>query len=243
MAFINPKIDFAFKRIFGSLESIPVLISFLNAILHDGEEIIEHVEIRNPYLAGQVATMKETYLDVQAQLVDGSYVIIEMQMVNVQAFLKRILYNATKRYASELDRGEPYTDLKPVIALTITNFALFPETADHKSHYRMIESGTLEPYPADDIQLYFIELPKFRKTLSEAISLEDKWLYFLREAERLQEVPNAMSTLAPFVGCINNLSGGVLQQKGGCEKWANPVMLKLSDQQHKDGSWWTITHK
>ncbi len=33
MQFLNPKTDFAFKKIFGSEESKDVLISFLNALL------------------------------------------------------------------------------------------------------------------------------------------------------------------------------------------------------------------
>jgi len=33
MKFIDPKTDFAFKRIFGSEESNEILISFLNALL------------------------------------------------------------------------------------------------------------------------------------------------------------------------------------------------------------------
>ena len=199
MAFINPKIDFAFKRIFGSPESESILISFLNAVLYDGEDTIKEVEILNPYLAGEVAKMKDTYLDIHARLANESYVIIEMQMVNVQAFLKRILYNAAKRYVPELEKGDPYTDLKPVIALTIANFVLFQDTAAHKSHYHMTERDTLKLYPDNDIQLIFIELPKFDKSLSESIHLEDKWLYFLREADRLQEIPNVMATIAPIV--------------------------------------------
>ncbi|MCC7429437.1 PD-(D/E)XK nuclease family transposase, partial [bacterium] len=38
MQFINPKTDFAFKKIFGSLESKEILISFLNAILQPKTE-------------------------------------------------------------------------------------------------------------------------------------------------------------------------------------------------------------
>lgn len=33
MRFLNPRTDFAFKKIFGSAESEDILLSFLNAIL------------------------------------------------------------------------------------------------------------------------------------------------------------------------------------------------------------------
>jgi hypothetical protein len=45
MRFISPKTDFAFKRIFGSSEHPEILISFLNAMLYDGEPIIQDIEI------------------------------------------------------------------------------------------------------------------------------------------------------------------------------------------------------
>ena len=41
MRFINPKTDFAFKKIFGSEQSREVLISFLNGLLYDGQDAIE----------------------------------------------------------------------------------------------------------------------------------------------------------------------------------------------------------
>ncbi|HBR75297.1 MAG TPA: transposase, partial [Cyanobacteria bacterium UBA11159] len=36
MIFINPKIDWAFKKIFGSSESKDILISFLDALVYNG---------------------------------------------------------------------------------------------------------------------------------------------------------------------------------------------------------------
>jgi predicted transposase/invertase (TIGR01784 family) len=45
MKFINPKIDFAFKKIFGSEESHDILVSFLNALIYDGRPVIESLTI------------------------------------------------------------------------------------------------------------------------------------------------------------------------------------------------------
>ncbi len=36
MRFISPKIDYVFKKVFGSKESQDILISFLNAIIYVG---------------------------------------------------------------------------------------------------------------------------------------------------------------------------------------------------------------
>lgn len=81
MRLISPKIDYAFKKIFGSDQSQDILISFLNAIIYHGENKIKSLTILNPYNPGQVQTLKDSYLDVRVVLDDNSQVIIEMQVV------------------------------------------------------------------------------------------------------------------------------------------------------------------
>ncbi|MBF0125433.1 MAG: PD-(D/E)XK nuclease family transposase, partial [Magnetococcales bacterium] len=60
LRFINPKMDLAFRKIFGSDHSHDIVISFLNAILDLTEErtIIE-VEILDPYQAPPILDLKE----------------------------------------------------------------------------------------------------------------------------------------------------------------------------------------
>ncbi|NEQ36096.1 MAG: Rpn family recombination-promoting nuclease/putative transposase, partial [Okeania sp. SIO3I5] len=103
MKFISPKIDYAFKKIFGSNQSQQILISFLNAIIYDGKNIIQSLTIQNPYNPGQVESLKDSYLDIRATLSDNSIVIIEMQVSRMQAFDKRVDYNLCKTYANQLE--------------------------------------------------------------------------------------------------------------------------------------------
>ena len=196
MKFINPKIDFAFKRIFGSEQSHDILISFLNAMLYDGLDIIQDLEILDPYLAPKIRGIKDTYVDVKANIRNQegeiTSVIIEMQVLNVEGFEKRILYNASKAYSTQLDIGEDYTILQPVIALTITDFEMFPELEQILSRFILKEKTYLTDYPVYDIELVFIELPKFNKELEEIETITDKWLYFLKTARKLDAVPTVM---------------------------------------------------
>jgi predicted transposase/invertase (TIGR01784 family) len=190
MNFINPKTDFAFKRIFGSATSAPILRSFLNAFLYDSNDIIQSVIILDPYLAPKIRGMKDTFVDVQATLDTGAQVIIEMQVLNVEGFEKRILYNAAKKYSTQLVKGEQYEHLTPVIALTITDFIMFDKIESLKTHFILKEKDFLFDYIAQDIELVFIELPKFTKELDELETLAEKWLYFMRFAPRLDAIPN-----------------------------------------------------
>lgn len=103
MKFLDVKTDYAFKRVFGAEESVPLLISFLNAVLeYEGEHRIVSLEILDPYQAPKLAGMKDTFVDVKAKLANDKRVIIEMQVVHSKNIEQRILYNAAKQYANQL---------------------------------------------------------------------------------------------------------------------------------------------
>jgi predicted transposase/invertase (TIGR01784 family) len=189
--FINPKTDFAFKKIFGSQESKDILIGFLNAIVYEGQETIQDLVIIDPYQAPRIQGNKTSYLDVKATLANGTRVIIEMQVLNVLGFEKRVLYNAAKAFSIQLEVGEDYNSLNSVIALTITDFELFKGRDRVVSRYRLKERDDLVDY-SEEFELVFVELPKFTKKLDELAGLLDKWLYFLKSANLLAEVPPSM---------------------------------------------------
>ncbi|HSF74464.1 MAG TPA: Rpn family recombination-promoting nuclease/putative transposase [Microcoleus sp.] len=195
MTFINPKTDYAFKKIFGSSESKDILISFLNAMIYDGNPTIADLEIINPNLPPRVEGLKDTYLDVKAKLADGTLVIIEMQVLNVESFGKRVLYNAAKTYAFQLQKGEGYRMLKPVIALTLTDFEMFPNSEQLISRFIYKEASTNLIYTDNNIELVFVELPKFTKEVHQLETLADKWIYFMKYARTITDVPPVMDSV------------------------------------------------
>jgi len=190
MRFLDIKTDFAFKKVFGSADSKDILISFLNAIIDfENNRKIQDLTIVDPYNIPMLKGMKDTFVDVKAQLDDGSWVIIEMQMLNHEGFEKRVLYNAAKNYSIQLTKGDAYYLLNPVIALTITDFILFDTSSELINNFKLIEKKQFIEY-SDDIELIFIELPKFIKTETELKTIQDKWLYFIKNAGDLDYIPN-----------------------------------------------------
>lgn len=107
MRFLNPRTDFAFKKIFGSEQNKAILISFLNAILYEEESVIEDLEILDPYQAPATQGLKDSFLDVKARITGNKLVVIEMQVLNLLSFRKRILYNAAKAYSNQLEVSIP----------------------------------------------------------------------------------------------------------------------------------------
>ena len=190
MRFLDIKTDFAFKKVFGSADSKDILISFLNAIIDfENNRKIQDLTIVDPYNIPMLKGMKDTFVDVKAQLDDGSRVIIEMQVLNHEGFEKRVLYNAAKNYSIQLTKGDAYHLLNPVIALTITDFILFDTSSELINNFKLIEKKQFIEY-SDDIELIFIELPKFIKTEAELKTIQDKWLYFIKNAGDLDYIPN-----------------------------------------------------
>jgi predicted transposase/invertase (TIGR01784 family) len=193
MRFLNPKTDFAFKKIFGSETSRDILLSFLNAVLNlEHPYLIKEVAILDPYLAPKITGMKDTYLDVRVKDEGGRSYIIEMQVLNVAGFEKRVLYNACKAYVNQIQKGDEYTGPCEVIAITITDFIMFAELEGVQNRFRLRAEENPEIYHSD-LELIFIELPKFTKTEEELSNTYDKWLYFLKKARDLTAIPAKLS--------------------------------------------------
>lgn len=192
MRFLDVKTDFAFKKVFGSEHSKPLLINFLNAILdYTGEYAIADLTIIDPYQAPVIKGMKDSYVDVKAVLANGKRVIIEMQVLNVEGFEKRVLYNAAKAFSEQLNKSEEYSLLNPVIALTFTDFNMFPDNDKVVSRYKLMETQALVKY-SDDVELIFIELPKFTKSAEVLENIADKWIYFVKNAGKLDYIPDTL---------------------------------------------------
>ncbi|POZ52823.1 Rpn family recombination-promoting nuclease/putative transposase [Methylovulum psychrotolerans] len=191
MNFLDIKTDFAFKKVFGSEGSQDILLSFLNSVLDFNGRLITDLIFVDPYNIPMLKGMKDTYVDVKAKLDDGSQVIVEMQVLHHEGFEKRILYNAAKNYSAQLSKGEDYGLLNPVIGLTLTDFILFPDQPLING-FKLLEKERFIEYN-DDIELVFIELPKFTKTEAELLTIQDKWLYFIKNAGKLDAVPKNLA--------------------------------------------------
>lgn len=81
-SFYDPKVDIAFKRIFGQKENINITIDFLNSML-EVEKPIKSIE--NPELSSK----KESKIDVLCIDTIGVKYIIEMQVSPDRHFMKR----------------------------------------------------------------------------------------------------------------------------------------------------------
>ena len=186
--YLDPKADLTFKKVFG--EHKELLISFLNALLPlpEGKEIVT-LEYLSSEMVPVNPDKKDTIVDVRCKDKDGRQFIVEMQMYWTNAFKQRALLNTCKAFSLPADRGEKYSELKPVYTLSLVNDIAFPELPDDFYHCYMMTHSKYREYAIDDIEMIFVELPKFKPNTVLDKKMAVLWLRFLTEInEHTKEV-------------------------------------------------------
>lgn len=181
MAKINPRVDFAFKILFGSEGNTDILLPFVNSVLSLPNPLVE-LTLLNPYNLKTYATDKTTILDIKARDDSGHLYNIEMQMNNEVNYSKRALYYWSKLYSQQLIQGRDFSTLKKTISIHILNFDYFDEP-DYHNIYHILNAKT-QKRAFEDLELHFIELKKFHKDLSHLTTALDRWTTFLSRAEQ-----------------------------------------------------------
>ncbi|WP_331497350.1 Rpn family recombination-promoting nuclease/putative transposase, partial [Romboutsia ilealis] len=154
---LNPKIDFVFKKIFGSEEHPEILISFLNAVLKPQKPIVS-VEIKNSDLEKEYIEDKFSRLDVKALTSNKEIINIEIQLKNEYNMIQRSLYYWSKLYEEQLSEGDRYDKLSRTVCINILDFKYLKNDRFHNG-YRLKEIETNEEL-TDLQEIHFIEIPK-----------------------------------------------------------------------------------
>ena len=232
MRYINPKIDLAFKKIFGSSDTKDILINFLNAILYEAQPVIENLEIIDSPPVNKGFGAQETQLDVKATINGDKIALIEIQLINVPSFGNRVLYNAAKSYSLKLTGEERYEKLKTVISLKIADFEMFENQPEFRSRFVFKEKEQQFDCPDTEIELVFIELPKFSKQLAELETTAEKWIYFLKNIGTMETVPETMSTVPEInkalrIASEENFTQAELTQLQNQELWIQDQQIAI----------------
>jgi len=188
MKFVDIKNDIAFRKIFGNENKKEILISFLNAVLKlENQNRIKTITLLNPFQLPKIKGLKVTVIDVKATDEKENVFIIEMQLTDKKGLDKRIQYYGAKGYSAQIDSGDEYLKLKPMIFIGILDFKYFESPNYISRHYIMdFETGERK---FKDLEFNFIELQKFAKKINQLDNLIDKWIYFIKNSENLDVIP------------------------------------------------------
>jgi predicted transposase/invertase (TIGR01784 family) len=177
MQYYDPKTDVVFKKVFGSHKNLT--ISLLNAVLQlDGKKQIKDVEYLPSEILPLMGGKRSSAVDVRCQDSNGDYFIVEMQMYWSSDFLRRVLYNCAKVYASLYSKGEEHYKVKKVFSVNILNDIYQDGNNNNYDRYKMSEVGNPN-HVISGIEILCIELPKFKPEDYAQKTMLKLWQSFL----------------------------------------------------------------
>ncbi|AWN82123.1 Rpn family recombination-promoting nuclease/putative transposase [Candidatus Cardinium hertigii] len=190
---ITPKVDLAFKKIFGVEENKDLLISLINATVSPEDQVVD-VTLLNPYNPKDFRGAKLSILDIKAVGETGKRFNIEIQITDEADYDKRALYYWAKLYTDQLKVSEDYSTLNKAIGIHILNFISITDSSKYHNVFHITEKESGLPY-FRDLELHTIELIKFSKDPKEDLdsllkkvkNSLDIWTAFLTRHELLNK--------------------------------------------------------
>ena len=180
---LSPKLDVVFQALFGEVGSERITKKFLEAIL---DKKLEEVDLsRNIVLRRENPKDKMGILDVLVKINQEEYCNVEMQMVEKDNLIERILYYWSRIYGKNLNGSDDYIELKRTIGVLIVNFEIkkLKELGYH-SKWKIIEEKERKLILTEHLELHIIEIPKIYK-IGENEEKEElvKWINFIENPE------------------------------------------------------------
>jgi predicted transposase/invertase (TIGR01784 family) len=158
---------------------------------------IEAVEILGFGQKSRIKGLKDPYLSIQAEDGSGDQIAVELRVLNVEGFEKPEFYNVTETYLDQLNQGGQCQALASVISITFTEFIVFGGSDEPVSSFQLLRERT-PTICSEDVTHFVLELPKIAEEVNQSSTLLDKWLFFLKYAGSLKEIPESLKREAPI---------------------------------------------
>ena len=177
---LSPKLDVIFQALFGEVGNERITKKFLEAIL---DRKLEEIDLSgNIVLRRENVEDKMGVLDVLVKINKNEYCNVEMQLIEKDKLLERILYYWARIYTRNLKTGNDYINLKKTIEVLIVNFEIKElKELEYHSKWKIIEEKDRKLILTEDLELHIIEIPKIYRT--EGKEELEKWIYFIENPE------------------------------------------------------------
>ena len=192
--YINPFTDYGFKKLFGEEPNKDLLLDFLNELLKDEEGKIKDITYLKNEQLGRSEVDRKAIFDLYCENMRGEKFIVELQKTKQNFFKDRSVYYATFPIQEQAKRADWNYELKAVYTVGILDF-VFDSDRDKPEKYRydvkLSDLDTNEVF-YNKLTFIYLEMPKFNKSINELETRFDKWLYVLRNLNRLDNIPDKL---------------------------------------------------
>ena len=185
--YVNPYTDFGFKWLFGTEMNKDLLIAFLNSLLNLKSPIAD-IAYKNVENLGDTVQNRRAVFDVYCVSKEGEHFIVEMQREIQEFFVDRSIFYASFPIRDQALRGEQWDfKLKAVYMVGLLNFC-FDKTPQYHHEVKLTDTVTKKVF-YDKLTFVYLELPKFKKDITQCHTLLDKWMFVLKNMTRLLDRP------------------------------------------------------
>lgn len=188
--FIDPRADWAFKRIFGCDDTKECLITFLNG-LFKGELVIKDVTFGKTEQIKQREDERGVIFDVTCKTDDNRVVIVEMQKKEQEYFADRALFYSAKAIVGQGLKGRWNYRLAPVYTVCVMDFEAeygLPHQFRTDMALCNLKTGKQE---SEKLRIVYLQLPLFKEKTEEECKddIFKCWIYILKNMDELKEMP------------------------------------------------------
>ena len=200
--YVNPYTDFGFKKLFGTELNKELLISLLNALFdrsaqqspNEPRQVVKDLKYL-PTEKLEAFGMRRAVFDVYCEGENGEKFIVEMQKASQDFFRDRSVFYSAFPIIEQGKAGADWDfHLNNVYTIGILNFVFPGDEYDKDCFHHEVKLMDVEDKHVfyDKLTYVYLEMPKFKKTEDELVSMYDKWLFVLKNLTRLMERPVAL---------------------------------------------------
>ena len=196
--------DYGFKKIFGEEANKNFLIDFLNALLPSTNHI-KDLTFKNTEQLPVTGDERKAVYDIFCENDKGEKFIVELQKAKQDYFIDRTIYYSTFPISSQAVKGDWDFNLKAVFCIGLLDFKFNGYTNEIEKH-EVVHTHTLKNQHNrqvyDKLTYIYLEMPNFIKEANQLGTRLDKWLYFIKNLESFQAIPEIFKNEILFVEAI-----------------------------------------
>ena len=192
--YINPFTDYGFKRLFGEELNKDLLLDFLNELLKEEQGQIKDLTYLKTEQLGTTEVDRKAIFDLYCENEKGEKFIVELQKTKQNFFKDRTVYYSTFPIREQAKRADWDYELKAVYTIAILDFVFESDKKDEKKFrydVKLTEQETNEVF-YDKLTFIYLEMPKFNKTVDELETRFEKWLYVIKNLNKLDRIPEKL---------------------------------------------------
>ena len=192
--YINPFTDYGFKKLFGEEPNKDLLLDFLNELLKEEQgRIISLTYLKSEHL-GTTELDRKAIFDLYCENEKGEKFIVELQKSKQNFFKDRTLYYATFPIREQAKRADWDYELKAVYTIAILDFVFDADKNEPDKFRYDVKLSDIETQQVfyDKLTFIYLEMPKFNKSINELETRFDKWLFVLRNLNKLERIPDKL---------------------------------------------------